>query len=144
MYILHKLGASLNAKLGYILHPIFQSDVELRNIYNHTTLNEIAPQSIINAVEYRSIANEYLSFRSVKEIDEIRLSPLKDVNDMLRADKIQNRKDFELYHHGKHERTKELEHYFKNWMTRLNIGEQTYQNMKEELITLNSEVRVEI
>ncbi len=144
LYILHKLGASINAKLGYILHPIFQSDVELRNIYNHTTLNEIAPQSIINAVEYRSIANEYLSYRSVKNVDEIRLSPLKDVNDMLRADKIQNRKDFELYHLGKHERSNELKHYFSNWMTRLDIGNKLYEITKEELIALNSEVRVEI
>lgn len=144
LYILHKLNASLNAKLGYILHPIFQSDSELRSIYNHTSLNDISPQSIINAVEYRSVANEYLSYRHVKDIDDIRLSPLKDVNDMLRADKIQNRKDFELYHLGKHERTNQLNHYFKNWMQALNIEEHVYDKFKEELMLLNSEIRVEI
>lgn len=144
LYILHKLGASTNAMLGYILHPIFQSDSELRGIYNHTSLKDVAPQPIINAVEYRSVANEYLSYRNIKEIDEIRLSPLKDVNDMLRADKIQNRKDFELFHMDKHERTKELAHYFDNWMCRLDISEEYYRKIKEELIMLNSEIRIEI
>jgi len=144
LYILHKLGASLNAKLGYILHPVFQSDVELRNIYNHTSLNDISPQSIINAVEYRSVANEYLSYRLVKDTDEIRLSALKDVNDMLKADKIQNRKDFEVYHLNRHQRSEELYRYFNNWMERLQIDRQFYETTKYELIALDGEIRVEI
>ena len=40
----------------------------------------------------------------------------KDCCDMLLADKLQNRKDFRLYHLGKHERTKELDHYFDLWI----------------------------
>ncbi len=49
-------------------------------------------------VEYRSTANNHLS---VKPADEsIRLSPIAEVNHMLVADKIQNRKDFEIYHKG--------------------------------------------
>ena len=53
---------------------------------------------------------------------------------MLIADKIQNRKDFELYHLGKHERSSELEQYFKNWLERLNITEEFYQEIKREFV----------
>jgi hypothetical protein len=53
---------------------------------------------------------------------------------MLIADKIQNRKDFELYHLGKHERSSELDSYFKNWLERLDITEEFYQETKKELI----------
>jgi hypothetical protein len=44
------------------------------------------------ALEYRNIANAYLSFKPSTE--DFQLSPLSDVNTMLIADKIQNR--FEL------------------------------------------------
>lgn len=40
----------------------------------------------------------------------------RDLNDMLLADKIQNRKDFRMYHLGKHERSDELEAYFNLWI----------------------------
>jgi hypothetical protein len=144
LFILNKIGASLNAKLGYMLHPIFQSDTELKSFYNHSSLKDITPQAIVNAVEYRSVANEYLSFRKVKEIDEIRLSPLKDVNDMLIADKIQNRKDFELYHIDKHERAKALNTYFLNWLDRLEVKEFFYQDTKEELMYLTNKVEIKL
>lgn len=80
------------------------------------------------------MANEYLSTRSITNIDEIRLSPLKVVNDMLIADKIQNRKDFELYHEGKHPRSEELAQYFRNWLERLGISEEFYQETKRRLL----------
>lgn len=40
---------------------------------------------------------------------------------MLVADKVQNYKDFSLYHADTHPRAKELERYFQNWFCRLNI-----------------------
>lgn len=36
--------------------------------------------------------------------------------DMVLADKIQNRKDFRLYHKGKHKRSKQLSAYFDIWI----------------------------
>lgn len=137
LYILNKIGAAHTAKLGYILHPVFQEDAYYKNVSKYL-LTEIDPLVIINAVEYRHIANDYLSHRRISGIDEIKLSVIQDVNEMLIADKIQNRKDFEIYHKGIHERSKELTEYFANWMAKLNISEDAYQELKEELSLLNS------
>ena len=128
LYILDKIGASDVAKRAYCLHPIVQGDEYLRD--NKHLLKNIDSDVIIASIEYRSVANEYLSKRNINSLDEIRLSPLKDVNDMLIADKIQNRKDFELYHLGKHERSSQLDQYIKNWFERLNITDEFYQEIK--------------
>jgi hypothetical protein len=134
LYILERLGASDIAKKAYCLHPIFQSDSSLEQNFNLKFISPLRnPLVIVAAIEYRSVANEYLSTKKIENIEEIRLSPLKDVNDMLIADKIQNRKDFELYHLGKHERSDELDEYFKNWFKRLQITEEFYQEIKAKL-----------
>ena len=134
--VLEWIGASEIAKRAYCIHPIFQSDTDLVNSYMYggiiTPIRD--PLVIIAAIEYRSVANEYLSTRSITNVDEMRLSPLKVVNDMLIADKIQNRKDFELYHEGTHPRSEELEQYFRNWLERLGISEEFYQETKRRLL----------
>lgn len=132
--ILDWINASIFAKKAYMIHPIFQSDEAIKEIDNYYGIIEkIDFRVLINVMEYRSVANEYLSKREIQTLSEIRLSPIKDVNDMLIADKIQNRKDFEIYHLGKHERSKELDLYFKNWLRKLNISEQMYGICKEKL-----------
>ena len=55
---------------------------------------------------------------------------------MLLADKIQNRKDFERYHKGTHQRSAELEQYFKNWLTRLGVSQEFYAEMAAQLDAL--------
>jgi len=127
--ILEHIGASNIAKRAYCLHPIIQSDDDLFD--NRHLLKAVDSEVIIATVEYRSVANEYLSTRDIKSIDEIRLSPLNDVCDMLIADKIQNRKDFELYHLGKHIKSDRLDKYFKNWLERLNVQEFDYHRITE-------------
>ncbi len=115
--ILDQLNASAQAKGAYCLHPIVQADKDLLD--NRQLLANISSDVIILVMEYRSIANQYLSTRTINNIGEILLSPLKEVNQMLLADKTQNYKDFVLYHKGKHPRSKELEIYFHNWLDRL-------------------------
>lgn len=133
--VLSHIDSGFNAKMGYMLHPIFQMDDDLKENYNLAAIAEDIPHvPLVYAMEYRSVANEYLSKRSINSIDEIRLSPLNAVNEMLIADKIQNRKDFELYHKDKHPRSAELDKYFKNWLNRLNISEERYQQIKQDLI----------
>jgi len=131
LYILKEIGASDIAKKAYCLHPIVQDDESLKS--NKHLLKNIDIDVIIAAIEYRSVANEYLSNRNINSIKEIRLSPLKEVNDMLISDKIQNRKDFEIYHLGKHERSSQLDQYFKNWLTKLDISEEQYQEFKKQM-----------
>mgnify|MGYP000861495866 CR=1 FL=1 len=132
LYILEKIGASEEAKKAYCLHPIVQDDNSLKE--NSNLLKGVDYRVIINSIEYRSVANEYLSYREIKSLDEVRLSPLKDVNDMLIADKIQNRKDFELYHLGTHYRSKQLDKYFKNWLEVLGVSEDFYNETRSFLI----------
>jgi hypothetical protein len=136
--ILHWIGASLEAKKAYCLHPIYQTD-ETFSVYGKKDMRDknvfgISANVIVNSVEYRHVANNYLSTREIKSLDDIKLSPLKDVNDMLIADKIQNRKDFELYHEDTHPRSKQLAQYFRNWLEKLGISEDQYQEYKKKLM----------
>jgi len=117
--ILEKIGAEEDAKKAYCLHPILQSDEALTNNWNTTDLNGIPIKIIILVMEYRKVANAYLSLRKIKSLKDIELSPLQEVNQMLYADKIQNRKDFLLYHYRKHARSTQLFIYFNNWIKKL-------------------------
>jgi hypothetical protein len=42
---------------------------------------------------------------------------------------VQNRKDFITYHKATHPRTEQLDMYFKNWLTALDINEATYVSL---------------
>ena len=133
LIVLDEIGATGIAKRAYCLHPIFQSDSELiENI--DINLYSISNEVIILAIEYRSVANEYLSRRKIKSIDEIRLSPLHDVNDMLIADKVQNKKDFLIYHYDNHDRSAHLYKYFNNWLEKLGIDNDEYNELVGKII----------
>lgn len=126
LLIMEQEQASDWAKRAYCLHPIFQSDEALQSSYSNIAYSKIDSRVMLLVMEYRNIANQYLSRRQVANIDEIRLSPLEEVNQMLVADKIQNCKDFEQYHKGTHPRSAELTAYFANWLARLGISEEKY------------------
>jgi hypothetical protein len=128
LIILDQIEASVFAKKAYCLHPLLQNDVDLKNNYRreiHTYEKEdrIDFQSIILAMEYRAVANSYLSNREISNIKEIKLSPLREVNEMLIADKVQNYKDFIKYHEYTHDRRRELFTYFHNWFEALRINQ---------------------
>jgi hypothetical protein len=140
LYILNKIGVSVITKDAYCLHPILQSDESLSENYLSDKLLvnpfndfEIHPSAFILAMEYRRVANNYLSQRNISNINDIELSILPEVNQMLISDKIQNRKDFEMYHIDTNPRTNELQKYFKNWFSRLGVSEELYQSFKQEL-----------
>jgi hypothetical protein len=137
LWILQQIKASQLAMRAYILHPLIQGDSEFLEFFRkmcdpNDDLHQIIDSRVLAlAIEYRSVANEYLS---QKPSGIIRLSPLKDVNDMLIADKIQNRKDFELFHEEHHERNDRLSEYFKEWLSALGVSEELYQQVKKELV----------
>lgn len=132
--ILRDINASLDAWEGFCLHPIFQMDHHYKLYGDCMEALDIPAQSAVLATEYRHVANAYLSPMGRRKAKDIQLSPLKDVNDMLIADKVQNRKAFEA-HRNKYPNAADLDYYFKAWLERLGISEQEYQRLAK-LITL--------
>lgn len=139
--VLDFLGSCQVVKDAYALHPMFQNDNDLYQ--NWYFLSNLDPHVVALVIEYRKTANACLS-DSVRKMEYSRngppelqmtnwptLSPIRGVNDMLIADKVQNRKDFEIYHKGKHARSDELDYYFKAWLRTLNVSEEGYQGILE-------------
>lgn len=120
--LLEALRASDRAMRAFCLHPLVQDDEALRHSWN--SLGEVThdPRVLALAFEYRSVANRYLSTRQIASPSEIALSPLAEVNDMLRADKVQNHFDFVAFHRATHPRADDLARYFQNWLTRLELN----------------------
>lgn len=125
--ILKHLNADSDTKAAYCLHPIVQHDDDIgNNLYQLALFNS---KIVAYVMEYRNVANRHLS-DNVQHADwgalwtgkPIKLSPLKEVNMMLIADKVQNAADFEIYHKGTHPRSEELDLYFKTWHKALEIN----------------------
>lgn len=120
--VLRAIGASDAAKRAFCLHPIVQGDDDLKaNVSALDRFAGVRGSSWVLATEYRRVANLTLSHRELRSAAEIELGPLKDVHDMLRADKIQNEKDFDAAHATSHPRREALKRYFSLWLERLEI-----------------------
>lgn len=129
--ILDAIGATAAAQRAYCLHPLLQADAELAaNIDRVAELTD-DPRVLALAMEYRHIANATLSTRAIASAADIPLSPLFEVNAMLVADKVQNRKDFIAHHRGTHPRSDALDRYFALWLERLGISEARYAELCE-------------
>lgn len=122
--VLTDLNSSEVAKRAFCIHPILQPDeVVGENIW---LCERWDPVVVALAMEYRNKANKFLcrpendyilaSSNPLRELEKKVGNIIPDVVDMLLADKIQNRKDFRLYHKGKHERSKQLSEYFDIWI----------------------------
>lgn len=124
LLILQYIGASAVAWDAYCLHPLVQDDEALLNNLSYL-VHHMDSETLLYAMEYRNVANAYLR-EAVMGGAVIRLSPLPQVNMMLVADKVQNRKDFETYHKGKHPHSDDLVEYFRRWLEVLNVDEDMY------------------
>lgn len=128
--IMKARGATGAACRAFCLHPLLQNDKDLRENYAKVALEQKRESSRVYvfglAMEYRNIANAYLAHKTLPPTG-ITLSPLKEVNDMLVGDKVQNRKDFITYHKGTHVNSARLDQYFKDWLHALGIGEEEYE-----------------
>lgn len=121
LYILEQITASRAASLGFCLHPLVQGDNDFAD--NMWLLRSDGDtEALCCALEFRNIANRYLSGDYSGPEDVISLSPVMSVNNMLFADKIQNYKDFLIYHKDTHPRSRELNQYFLNWFDRLGVS----------------------
>lgn len=120
--VLAGLGASERARRAFCLHPLVQSDEALARYYAYADQLTADPHVLTLALEYRHIAGLAPSSRELARAADIALGPLEDVHDMLRADKLQNYKDF-LAHHQRHPRAVALDRYFRLWLERLEIDD---------------------
>lgn len=123
LVIMHRIRSTDAAMRAYCVHPLFQTDSELRSSRARIGQITTSVDVVALALEYRNIANQYLSTRGVASVDDIVLSPLREVNDMLVADKVQNYHDFLLNHLSSHPRSQALVQYFDNWLARLGVSE---------------------
>jgi hypothetical protein len=132
LLVLGAIRATLPVCQAYCLHPIVQGDTELATAFQPASVLYQYPidlHAVALAMEYRWVANSYLSQRTIHSLDDLQLSPLADVQQMLIADKVQNRKDFERYHRDTHPRAQALDQYFRNWLAALEISETRYQEL---------------
>ncbi len=133
--VMAAVGASKRAMRAFCLHPLLQNDEDLARNYNwvsNTMHDQVGGTGVMAlAMEYRAVANEYLS-NCLMRAGGIRLSPLKDVNDMLIGDKVQNRKDFERYHAEAHANRARLTEYFCEWCDALGVATR-YEQLKSLL-----------
>lgn len=127
--VLDSINSTTAAARAFCLHTMLQTDEDLKT--NYSTIKDIVSGHVIMlAMEYRSVANEFLREKVMTQpVPPIRLSPLYEVNDMLIADKVQNRKDFLRYHSQTHPNRAELDLYFKLWLKRLGIDDETYKTL---------------
>jgi hypothetical protein len=147
--ILRRYGSDEVVMEAYAVHPLFQANPDLEK--NFYLCDDLHPLVVLYAMEYRNIANSFLSGKVQRKrisgwgdpsdqcdweaypIETIKLSPLQSVNEMLVADKVQNRKDFIRYHKDSHARSLELDFYFKYWLNALGISESRYEQLSEGL-----------
>jgi len=110
--ILDAMGASQETKDAYCLHPLLQSDEEFNKNIN-LDYSGVSTKSLLLAVEYRRVANSYLSTMKIENFVGF---TNHEILEMLYADKVQNEKDFKLYYEGIHPRSEELREYFNSWI----------------------------
>ena len=124
--VLRALGAGEVVLRAFCLHPLVQADEALRATMSGARLASADPEAVALALEYRSVANAFLSpmetHPGYDNPQAIRRSPLAEVDAMLIADKIQNAKDFGLYHRRSHPRAAWLARYFDSWLAALEVA----------------------
>ncbi|MEZ4394347.1 MAG: hypothetical protein R3A48_25015 [Polyangiales bacterium] len=131
--VLADLGAHDEVWRAWCLHPLFQLDEALPESFSDLARRSESARVLVLAMEYRNTANACLARHEPASPEAIARSPLPEVNAMLVADKVQNAKDFILYHRGTHPRTESLERYFHHWLARLGVSRGEFARYFEAL-----------
>ncbi len=129
LILLIDMDAGRDVLEAWCLHPIYQDDKALyEQLYSRVPVGKpwnATLHATLMAMEYRAVANAYLSNRKIAHIDEIKLSSITQINMMLIADKLQNYKDFYfhlMWFSGMSAKKRmELNTYFMNWLKKLGI-----------------------
>ena len=124
--ILQMLNAPLLVQQAFVIHPLLQHDDALvENLPHVIYFNSLA---LVLCMEYRRVAN-LGTRKNIRDTWEISLSPMPEVNLMLVADKIQNRKLYETRLPKDDPDYDEIGRYFMKWMDALSIPEHEYQRL---------------
>jgi len=123
LVVLDEIFSSWQAKTAFCIHPLCQNDIDLFINTSNCTMERFEKYTIMLAMEYRSVANNFLSpmedHPGYKDHTKIKLSPLSEVNQMLVADKVQNYKNFIEHYKDIHPRSEQLTLYFEQWFKAL-------------------------
>lgn len=125
--ILDNIGACEYTKRAWCLHPTIQMDNDITS-YREFVLF-CSPLSVLLATEYRAVANAYLCRPETDNytLNDLPKIALPEVKHMLIADKVQNYKDFLIYHVETHQRSSQLDAYFITWLLHLGVSRQQFQ-----------------
>lgn len=123
--ILHILRVNYETKSAYCLHPLFQDDALLYQSYPKITNGAwwdrlVTRNSLVLVMEYRNVANLYRKEHYLPGTVPT-LSPLREVNQMLIADKLQTFKDFMRYRYATHPDAHDIHDYFRSWAQALDM-----------------------
>lgn len=129
--ILNYLNASSDTIGAFCLHPLIQNTPNFKKFLAKVKC-WYSPNAMMLAVEYRNIANQYLPTDYANEKWVAPISDIPEINQMLIADKVQNRKDFER-HRKLYSNHQILDGYFKVWLSSLKIFEDDYQRIIKKL-----------
>ena len=145
LVVLDAMSASIQTKAAYCIHPMFQGPENYPDIYHNPIIYDIDPQILMLVMEYRKTANAFLckphtDYYSVDNLEIYCPLNLFEVREMLMADKVQNRKDFEIYHMGTHDRSDQLHAYFHTWLRYLGITEDQYHRFVKLIDDYKKEV----
>lgn len=111
--LLQKWGRSIDEQKAFAIHPIVQNGENV-----DVSWSTVLPL----AEEYRDKANSYLCrpetdyITTPEQLSEIIGNISIECCWLLLADKVQNQKDFRIYHWFTHNRNKNLEKYFNIWI----------------------------
>lgn len=132
--VLQALDADEDTQAAYCLHPYLQSDANFMAHKRDPRLRELPAHVLLLTMEYRRIANSYLSTAHVSAFVGF---SCPEVRQMLIADKVQNYKDFLCYHKDKHPRSEALNTYFMQWMQLLEVDYTTLVNLTKSSIIIS-------
>lgn len=137
--VLNNINADIISQIVYILHPIFQTEskeevfrILVNNFWGMEKLDDEEFSEIIKyGFLYKKYANSYLS-KDHKILSKLDYDPNmpKYIKEALIADKVQNYKDFLIYHKGTHPNSDLLDDYFKTWLICLGISQQDFDRLK--------------
>lgn len=130
LQILDRLGSSNLTKAAFCIHPLVQENPTLITAIKLGFLNDCNATVVMVAMEYRAVANSYLSHHPLNL--KVNLGPLDEVRQMLIADKVQNYNDL-IYHNTNHPNFIHLRRYFYSWLAILGITQDMYDELARGL-----------